>query len=392
MAKLTRKEIKQIIDEAHRGGEDASLSGMDLSELDLTGIDLSEVNLFRADLTKANLDTANLTGSRLIGATLHQTMLHQAKLIRADLRKANASQAYCSGADFSMADLRAANLSGTNFSRADLIVANFSEANLSGADLEGANLNGADLSRANLTEANLGRTDLIGANLSEANLRGAILNGAGVAYTTFADVDLSQTKGLEAVWHQGPSTIGVDTLYRSRGRIPRVFLRGAGVPEDFIAYALTLFDQAIQFYSCFISYSSKDQNFAERLYADLQNKGVRCWFAPEDMKIGDKIKPAIDQAIRLRDKLLLIFSRNSINSDWVEREVETALEEEAKRKQVVLFPVRLDETVMETDQAWAADIRRARHIGDFSRWKDHHAYQQAFERLLRDLKAEGQVR
>lgn len=44
---------------------------------------------------------------------------------------------------------------------------------------------------------------------------------------------------------------------------------------------------------------------------------------------------------------------------------------------------------METDQPWTVDIRRTRHIGDFSRWKDHDAYQQAFERLLRDLKAEG---
>jgi hypothetical protein len=73
----------------------------------------------------------------------------------------------------------------------------------------------------------------------------------------------------------------------------------------------------------------------------------------------------------------------------VEKEVETAFEEEAKRNQTVLFPVRLDAIVMEANQAWAADIRRTRHIGDFSRWKDHDAYQQAFERLLRDLKAEG---
>jgi hypothetical protein len=36
------------------------------------------------------------------------------------------------------------------------------------------------------------------------------------------------------------------------------------------------------------------------------------------------------------------------------------------------------------------NIRRTRHIGDFSRWKDHDAYQQAFERLLRDLKAKEQ--
>jgi hypothetical protein len=43
-------------------------------------------------------------------------------------------------------------------------------------------------------------------------------------------------------------------------------------------------NQAFQHYSCFISYSAKDQEFAERLHADLQNKGVRCWFAPHDLK------------------------------------------------------------------------------------------------------------
>ncbi|MBI1881937.1 MAG: toll/interleukin-1 receptor domain-containing protein [Chloroflexi bacterium] len=146
-------------------------------------------------------------------------------------------------------------------------------------------------------------------------------------------------------------------------------------------------DEVSQYHSCFISYSSQDEAFAQHLHADLQQRGVRCWFAPEDMKIGDKIRPRIDESIRIHDKLLLILSERSINSTWVEKEVETAFEEERKRNQTVLFPVRLDKAVMETDQAWAADIRRTRHIGDFSRWQDHHAYQQAFKRLLRDLKA-----
>jgi hypothetical protein len=107
------------------------------------------------------------------------------------------------------------------------------------------------------------------------------------------------------------------------------------------------------------------------------------------MKIGDKIRPVIDQSIRAYDKLLIILSENSLNSFWVESEVEKAFAEERRRKQIVLFPVRLDEAVMEADEAWASEIRDTRHIGDFSRWKDHDAYQQAFERLLRDLKAEG---
>ena len=57
------------------------------------------------------------------------------------------------------------------------------------------------------------------------------------------------------------------------------------------------------------------------LHADLQAKGVRCWFAPEDMKIGAKILDAIDEAIRLRDKVLLVLSKDAIASDWVEGEV-----------------------------------------------------------------------
>jgi hypothetical protein len=38
---------------------------------------------------------------------------------------------------------------------------------------------------------------------------------------------------------------------------------------------------------------------------------------------------------------------------------------------------------------WATDMHRMRHVGDFCRWKDHNAYQIAFERLHRDLKASG---
>jgi hypothetical protein len=70
-------------------------------------------------------------------------------------------------------------------------------------------------------------------------------------------------------------------------------------------------------------------------------------------------------------------------------EVESALEEENKSKRLVLFPIRLDDTVLNARDDWAAKIKRRRHIGDFSNWKDKSSYQKAFERLLRDLKAMG---
>ena len=169
--------------------------------------------------------------------------------------------------------------------------------------------------------------------------------------------------------------------------MPLAFLRGCGLPDRLIDYLPSLLEEAIQYYSCFISYSSKDEAFAKRLHADLQNTGVRCWFAPHDLPIGAKTWDTIDDAIRVRDKLLLILSENALTSDWVEDEVSKAFAEERRRNQLVLFPVRIDETVMKTREPWAVKLRDQRQIGDFRRWNDHDAYQQAFDKVLRDLKA-----
>jgi len=145
--------------------------------------------------------------------------------------------------------------------------------------------------------------------------------------------------------------------------------------------------EPIEYYSCFISYSKSDQEFADLLHSQLQGKGARVWLATENLKIGDRFRAKIDEAIRLYDKLLLVLSKNSVMSPWVGAEVEAAFEKERKQKRSVLFPIRLDDSVMDTEEAWAAGIRRTRHIGDFRNWKDHDEYQRAFERLMRDLKA-----
>jgi len=137
--------------------------------------------------------------------------------------------------------------------------------------------------------------------------------------------------------------------------------------------------------SCFINYSTKDQEFADRLHADLQNKGVRCWFAPHDMRTGDKILDTVGDAIRLRDKVLIILSENSVNSKWVEREVKAALDEEDQNKRTVLFPIRIDNAVKEAPKEWARLLRRERHITNFTGWTNHNSYSKSFERLMSDL-------
>lgn len=308
-----------------------------------------------------------------------------------DLFSANLSDADLSNADLSNANLNFADLSGTNLSSTDLSNADLSGANLSGSDLSNASLSSADLHNASLSHTELRNADLSYANLSYAklsivNLRGANLQGVFVWETIFTQVDLREVKGLTEIEHGGPSCIELQTVRLPDDGSALRFLRGAGVPEEWINdYSIHMM-HPIQYHSLFISYSSKDDMLARRLYADLQASGVRCWFAPEDMKIGDKIRARIDEAIHLQDKLLLLLSEHAIASAWVEDEVEAAMEKEQQQNRAILFPVRLDDAVIQKTQAWATKLRRTRHIGDFTNWTNPQAYQTAFDRLLRDLK------
>lgn len=51
----------------------------------------------------------------------------------------------------------------------------------------------------------------------------------------------------------------------------------------------------------------------------------------------------------------------------------------------VLFPIRLDDSVMDIKTVWDGYPPHDRNIGDFRNWKDRDACQKAVARLLRDL-------
>ena len=312
--------------------------------------------------------------------------------------------------DLSVGDLNDMDLSGVDFSNANLSRANLIGAGLIGANFIGANLNGADLIRANLTKAalngailnwvdlssaTLSRSDVTHATFSNINLNGTKFSGVRAGFTTFASVDLSVAEGIAEITHLGPSIIDIDTIYRSKGKIPVQFLRGAGVPDNFIEYMGSLVGTAFEFYSCFISYSSKDQDFADRLFADLQHNGVRCWFAPHHVKAGEKLHEQIDTAIRLHERLLLILSPDSINSQWVQTEMAKARKRETKEGKRVLFPISLDISYEKLQEWECFDADTGKDLGkeireyfipDFTDWKDHDRYEESFKKLLRDLK------
>lgn len=281
-------------------------------------------------------------------------------------------------ADLSGAELSGRNLSNANFDHANLGLAELSEADLTGCSFVGANLVWANLTRARLRGANLLLADLRNAFFEEADLTDATF-GRNV----FEFTKLINASGLDTCRHAMPSSIDHKTIEHS-WPLPIQFLERSGLPSDVIEALVSRADRKLP--SCFISYSSKDDRFARRLYETLRSKGVLCWFAPHDLPIGSKTWDSIDEAITQRDKLLLIMSKHSISSDWVEDEVMKAFAKERHAKSVVLFPIRVDDSVMETNEPWAVKLRDQRNIGDFRRWRNLSVYQASFERLLRDLR------
>ena len=114
----------------------------------------------------------------------------------------------------------------------------------------------------------------------------------------------------------------------------------------------------------------------------MRDEHLRVWFAPEEMKAGQKIHEQIDQAIRVYDKLLLIISNSSMKSEWGETEMYHTRQREKEQQRRMLFPIRLVDfdSVKEwkcmdadTGRDMAREIREY-FIPDFSNWKDHDAF------------------
>jgi len=79
-------------------------------------------------------------------------------------------------------------------------------------------------------------------------------------------------------------------------------------------------------FDTFLAFSSKDIEFVRRLDADLTKQGLRVWFDDRELKPGDEITPTLLHGIESSRSFIFIVSPDSVQSDWVTRLFDHALE------------------------------------------------------------------
>ena len=299
------------------------------AKLDLSGAYLSGIRLPRADLAHDDLSRADLTGCDLRQARLVGTVLQAAHMSRANLSHADltlASMANCSliRADLSSGTLQQAQLAGADLSYSNLHFANLQEANLAGANLSyadlswtnltGANLRGATVTASSLTLADLTGADLRGTTITNVNLESSVLMNTLLGFTTIINCDLSQTIGLETARHSGPSTLGLDTIAKSGGSIPREFLERTGVAGPLLAAQDAMKGVNRAFPTVLIVGCLEDNQLAQSIRSGLAASEIPAWFIAADDEAAVLSGGILFEHTPSYDRLILLCTPQSLES------------------------------------------------------------------------------
>lgn len=132
---------------------------------------------------------------------------------------------------------------------------------------------------------------------------------------------------------------------------------------------------------CFISYSRRNTNFAERLARDLNDAGVEVWIDFRQIHAGERWKDEIRRGVERSEVIVIVLSPDSVVSEWVQFEINYGRE-----KNKVLLPIMAVDCYAELraseSLAWLLDV----HFIMFEA-----RYEQGFPELLKALPGKRKV-
>ena len=372
----------------------AYMSYARIPQVNISGCDLRHADLMGTVMRRANLSGCYLNPCHLYHADLREAILTEARFNGANMRGADLRGADLTGADLDRAILSDANLSGANLTNANLQRTSLIGANLSGANLSGASFAGASLVRANLSGATLSQTDLFQTQIWSCNLAEADFTGAALGYTVFQDCDLSPASGLAEMRHDAPSTIGLDTLYRSRGQLPPAFLAAAGVPPSIAALQETIAAAPPALTQCYISCRDDDEPFARQLSAELNARGVTNWVFSERVRgsalvsrLSSSDQEEVERWLRSYDKLIVVASSRALDTEAILNDITAARDKQQSADRWLLYLAAPDDALMRPASRAARTMAAENIIFDL-RPGNPDAYGAALDKLADALQQE----
>ena len=360
-------------------------------QVNISGADLRHSDLMGAVMRRANLSGCFLNPCHLYHADLREATIHDALFNGANMRGADLRGADLSGSDLDRAILSDADLSGANLTNCNLQRTSLIGANLAGANLTGASFAGASLVRANLADAVMSNADLFQTQIWGCNMSGANLDGAALGYTVFQDCDLRPAVGLEGVRHDAPSTIGVDTIYRSGGRVSVAFLAGAGVPASVAALQDTISAASAPMSECYIACRDDDEEFARRMSEGLNARGARTWVFSERVRgsalvsrLSSSDQEEVERWLRNYDRLIVVASSRALDTEAILNDITAARDKQQAQDQWLLYFVAPDDGLMRPGSRAARSMAAENVIFDL-RPEDAATYEAELDRLAEAL-------
>ena len=114
----------------------------------------------------------------------------------------------------------------------------------------------------------------------------------------------------------------------------------------------------------FLSHTSADRSFVERLGVDLKKAGIGVWFDAWDVKVGDSIVDEVNKALSINDYFIIVLSPRAVESEWVRRELNASLMRSLSSKKIKVLPVLLQRCAVPTI---IADLKYADFTSDYSK-------------------------
>lgn len=111
----------------------------------------------------------------------------------------------------------------------------------------------------------------------------------------------------------------------------------------------------------FISYSRADEFIAERIYAELRERGADPILDAKNFEIGDSIADSIQRAIEDADEVVAVLSDSALKTDWVRHEISSAM---ALKKRIALILNNV--SVDRLPETWNKDL--ACNLNDIQRY------------------------